>query len=316
MNALPKLKTGDLKANTSTLLKKIIRYKYFYLMLLPGLLYLFIFKYIPMYGIQLAFKKFMFNKGITGSPWVGLENFRYIFSEAEFWNAVKNTVIIAFMKIGLGFWISVVLAILISELRAPKFKKKLQVVYTFPHFLSWVIVSGIVINLLSNSGAINNLLSILGFERISPLTDKGIFRYLLIYSEVWKEAGWGTILYLAAITGIDPTLYEAATIDGANRWEKIKYITWPSIKGLVVVMLLLSIGQLMNAGFMQIFNMYNPTVYDVADIIDTYVYRITFERAPDFGVSTAVGMFKGVTNLILLLTADKVAKKMGHSGII
>ncbi|SNY15703.1 carbohydrate ABC transporter membrane protein 1, CUT1 family [Orenia metallireducens] len=316
MNALPKLKTDDLKANTSTLLKKIIKYKYFYLMLLPGLLYLFIFKYIPMYGIQLAFKKFMFNKGITGSPWVGLENFRYIFSEAEFWNAVKNTVIIAFMKIGLGFWISVVLAILISELRAPRFKKKLQVVYTFPHFLSWVIVSGIVINLLSNSGAINNLLSILGFERISPLTDKGIFRYLLVYSEVWKEAGWGTILYLAAITGIDPTLYEAATIDGASRWDKIKYITWPSIKGLVVVMLLLSIGQMMNAGFMQIFNMYNPTVYDVADIIDTYVYRITFERAPDFGVSTAVGMFKGVTNLILLLTADKVAKKMGHSGII
>lgn len=295
--------------------KKILAYKYIYFMLIPGLLFLIIFKYVPMYGIQLAFKRYMLNMGITGSPWVGLENFEYIWTEPAFWKALKNTIIIAFMKLGLGFPIGVILAILINEVRMKKYKRFLQTVYTFPHFLSWVIVSGIVFNLLANTGAFNSMLTSLGFNKINFLMNKGVFRYLLVYSEVWKEAGWSTILYLAAIAGIEPSLYEAAIVDGANRWHKMKYITWPGMQNVVIIMFIMTIGNIMVAGFDQVFNLYNEVVYDVGDIISTYVYRISFQQAPDYGVSTAVGLFNGITNLLLLIIANTIAKKYGKSGI-
>lgn len=303
---------------SSQLGKEILKYRYIYLMLLPGLLFLLIFKYIPMYGIQLSFKRFMLNKGITGSPWVGLDNFRYIWSEPAFWRAFRNTIIIALMKLGLGFPIGVILALLINELRMKKYKRFLQTIYTFPHFLSWVIVSGIMFNLLGNTGALNSLLTSIGLEKINFLMDKGIFRYLLVYSEVWKEAGWSTILYLAAIAGIDPTLYEAATMDGANRWHKIRFITWPGIQNVVIILFIMAVGNIMVAGFDQVFNLVynNEVVHEVGDIITTYVYRISFQQAPDFGVSTAVGFFNGIVNLILLMIANTVAKRFGKSSII
>ncbi|MGP3778108.1 ABC transporter permease [Halanaerobium saccharolyticum] len=305
-----------MKAKINQLLSSIFEHKYIYLMLVPGLAFLLVFKYFPMYGIQLAFKRYMLNEGITGSPWIGLENFLYIWSEPAFWRAFKNTIVISLMKLGLGFPIGIILALLINELKMKKYRRFLQTIYTFPHFLSWVIVSGIIFNFLGNTGALNSLLENLGLGQINFLMNKGIFRYLLVYSEVWKEAGWSTILYLAAIAGIDPTLYEAATVDGANRWHKIKYITWPGIQNIVVIMFIMTVGSIMVAGFNQVFNLYNEVVYDVGDIISTYVYRISFQQAPDYGVSTAVGLFNGVVNFILLIIANTVAKKFGKSGII
>lgn len=304
------------KLSRTGLIEQMLNYKYIYLMLVPGLLFLLTFKYLPMYGIQLAFKRYMLNKGITGSPWVGLENFRYIWTEPAFWRAFKNTIIISLMKLGLGFPIGIILALLINELRTKKYKRFLQTIYTFPHFLSWVIVSGIVFNFLGNTGAFNSFLQTIGLHKINFLMNKSIFRYLLVYSEVWKEAGWSTILYLAAIAGIDPTLYEAATVDGANRWYKIKYITWPGIQNIVVIMFIMTVGTIMVAGFNQVFNLYNEVVYDVGDIISTYVYRISFQQAPDYGVSTAVGLFNGLINFILLMLANAFAKRFGNSGII
>jgi putative aldouronate transport system permease protein len=285
-------------------------------MLLPGLAFFGIFKYIPIYGIQLAFKKYSVNMGITGSPWVGWANFRLLFVDADFWQAVRNTLVIAYLQMLVFFPFPIILAILLNETRRKKFKRAAQTVYTFPHFLSWVIVSGMALNMLSSGGAINNLLAVLGWERVQFLTDKGIFRYLLVIMLTWKEAGWNCILYLAAITAIDPTLYEAATIDGANRWHRIRYVTWPGISMIVMVTLILRVGSIMDAGFEQIINIYNPTVYQVADIIDTYIFRITFQRTANFGLSTAVGLFKGMTNCVLLLSANWICVRMEGTGIV
>lgn len=296
--------------------RRIWRYKYIYLLLLPGLVYFAIFKYIPIYGIQLAFKSYDFAAGISGSPWVGLENFKYLFVEPEFWNAFKNTLIISFMKLIVGFPAPIILAVLINELRLRRYKKVLQTIYTFPHFLSWVVMSGIMFTFLASSGAVNNLLAAMGLEKINFFTDKNTFRWLLVFSDIWKEAGWSTIIYIATITSIDPSLYEAAYIDGANRLGKIRYIVWPGLKSVIIVMLILKVGNIMEAGFMQTLNLYNSAVYSVADILDTYVYRLSFQTYTDFGVSTAVGLFKGVTNCILLVTANAVANRFDQQGIV
>jgi len=296
--------------------KRMYESRYFYLMLLPGIVYFIVFNYMPMYGIQLAFKDFSISRGIWGSPWIGLSKFEKLFRSPEFFSALKNTLIISFLKTFVSFPVPIMLAILLNELRYSKLKRSLQTIYTFPHFLSWVIVAGILRNLLASNGALNNLISTLGGERVSFLTTPGIFRPLLVISAIWKESGWDCIIYLTAITAIDPTLYESADIDGANRWHKMLHITWPGMKHTAVILLILAVGHAMNAGFDQIFNMYNPAVYSVADIIDTYVYRITFELQPDYGFSTAVGLFKGVTNCVLLLSANAVAKRMSDSAVI
>lgn len=304
------------KSKLKKLWSDIVYYRYIYLMLLPGIAFFVLFRYVPMYGIQLAFKNFRSSLGISKSPWIGLENFRLLLKEKDFLNAFTNTFIISFMKIGFGFPAPIILAILINELRMRKYKRALQTVLTFPHFLSWVILSGILMNLFASTGAVNNFLTVIGAEKQNFLMNKGTFRYLLVFTDMWKEAGWGTILYLAAIAGIDPTLYEAATVDGANRFHKIIYITWPGIIGMAVVLLTLNLGHIMEAGFEQVFNLYNAAVREVADIIDTYVYRISFQQRSDFGFSTAVGLFKGIVNLVLLLTANKASKFLGQDGIL
>lgn len=294
---------------------RIWKYRYIYLLLLPGLVYFIIFKYIPIYGIQLAFKDFSFAFGISGSPWVGFDNFDYLFSEAQFWNAFKNTLIISFMKLIFAFPIPVLLAIFLSEIRWKKYRRVVQTVLTFPHFLSWVVLSGIMFTFLSNTGVVNNMLEMAGLERVEFLTNAKGFRWLLVLSDIWKESGWSTIIYLAAILGVDVSLHEAANIDGATRLEKIRYIVWPEIRSVVIVMFILQVGSVMEAGFMQVLNLYNSSVYSVGDILDTYVYRITFQTGADFGISTAVSLFKGITNCILLLTANFVAKRFGEKGI-
>lgn len=306
---------GSYATKKQSLWMKIWKYRHIYLLLLPGFIYFIIFKYVPIYGIQLAFKDFNFGLGISGSLWVGFENFEYLFSEAQFWNAFKNTIIISFMKLIFAFPIPVILAIFLSEIRWKKYRQVLQTVLTFPHFLSWVVLSGIMFTFLSNTGVVNNILEIAGMERIEFLTNSGTFRWLLVFSDIWKEAGWSTIIYLAAILGVDMSLHEAASIDGATRLKKIRYIVWPEIRSVVIVMFILQVGNIMEAGFMQVLNLYNSSVYSVGDILDTYVYRITFQTGADFGISTAVSLFKGITNCILLLTANFVAKKFGQKGI-
>ena len=297
------------------LLKNIWDSRYMYLLLVPGLLFFAFFRYVPMYGIQLAWKEFAANLGVAGSPWIGWENFRFIFAEADFWNSQRNTLIIAGMQLIFVFPFPIILAILFNEVRQKKTKRVMQIILTFPHFLSWVILSSILTNLLGNSGVVNNIIVAMGGEKVNFLMNKGIFRWLLIFSLLWKESGWNAILYMATITAIDPALYEAATIDGANRWHRIRYITWPGISTIVTATFILRIGSIMDAGYMQVLNLYNPAVYEVGDILDTYIYRITFEKAPDYGVSTAVGMFKGVVNAVLMLSAEVVSRKFNGEGL-
>ena len=290
--------------------------RYMYLIILPGLLFFAVFRYVPLYGIQLAFKDFRASLGVTRSPFCGLGNFQYLFLNADFWNAVRNTLLISLYQVAFCFPFPAALALLLNELYAGRYKKFVQTVYTFPHFLSWVLISGIVMNILSSTGVVNNILVALGGEKYQFLTDKRLFRSILVFFLLWKESGWNCILYLASITAIDPSLYKAATIDGANRWHRMRYITWPGISMIVVVTLILRIGSMMDVGFDQVINLYNPSVYDVGDILDTYIYRITFQRAGNFGVSTAVGLFKGVVNCVLLLSANGVCHLLGEEGIV
>ncbi|MEG0692901.1 MAG: ABC transporter permease subunit [Oscillospiraceae bacterium] len=298
----------------SRLWKEILKNKYIYLILIPGLIYYVIFAYGPMYGLIIAFKDYQIREGILGSPWNGLDNFRRIFKDYEFYIALKNTLVISFSRIIIQFPVPIILALFLNELKEGIYKKTLQTVLTFPNFLSWVVVSSILINLLSNAGAVNSLIALFGFERQNFLADSDLFRPLLYVTEIWKSAGWGSIIYLAAISAISPELYEAATIDGANKIQKMIFITWPSILPTVVVMLILSVGGVMNAGFDQIFNMQNPAVREVSDILDTYIYRITFGTGTDFGFSTGVGLFKSVVNFILLISFDKISRIIsGHS---
>jgi putative aldouronate transport system permease protein len=297
------------------LFRAILNKKYIYLLLLPGVVFYIIFSYVPMYGVTLAFKEFMIREGILGSPWVGFRNFQYILGEPEFWGVFRNTLIISFGRIITGFPVPIVIAILFNELGKGGYKKGLQTMYTFPHFLSWVIIAGIVRNLFSNDGAINNLLFALGTQKFNFLSSNDLFRPLLYITDIWKEAGWSSIIYLATIAGINPELYEAAHIDGANRFRRILHITWPELRPTAVLLLILAVGNCMNAGFDQVYNLYNPLVYESGDIIDTYLFRITFLTSPEYGVSTAVGLFKSFINLALLISADRFLKLIGERGV-
>lgn len=298
--------------------KRILASKYFYLMFLPAFLLFLVFSYYPMYGIQLAFKDLNFSKGITASPWAamnGLEHFYDLLTDAVFKKAFINTLVISLQRLLFEFPVPIVLALLINEIRNTGARRMVQTVLTFPHFLSWVVVTGIFFNLLSDGGVLNELIVLLGGEKVHLLTEKSTFRALLYFTSNWKEAGWGTIIYLAAISGISVELYEAAIVDGAKRFQLVRYITWPAMRSVIGIMLTLSIANIMNAGFDQIFNLYNAAVYDVADIIDTFVYRRTFITGLDFASSTAIGLFKSVINFIMLFTGNLVVLKTTGKGI-
>ena len=299
----------------SPLSNRIWKARYIYLMLLPGIVYFALFKYGPMYGLVLALKKYYARMGIMGSPWIGLDNFRRLFITAAAKRAIINTLVISFERLIFQFPIPIALAILIDEMPAGKTKKIYQTVYTFPHFLSWVVVGTILTSLFSNGGAINQLIKQIGGSPIAFLGSKSLARPMLYITANWKGMGWSSIIYLAAITGIDPTMYEAAYIDGAGRWRRIWYITIPSIMNTIVIMLILDLGGLMNAGFDQIYNLSNSVIKDSIDVIDTYVHDITFSATPSYGFSTAVGLFKSVINFILLITSNYVIKKIRGSGL-
>ena len=304
--------------------KKTLRvmwdYRWIYLMLLPCMAFFIIFKYVPMYGIQLAFKDYVI-KGIAASPWNDFEHFKYMMTEPEFLPALRNTLIISFYRILFGFPFPILLAIMINEVYMPRYKRVLQTIYTFPHFLTWVVMAGIMLNLLGSTGMVRKVAEIfvpgIG-DNWNLLYNKAAFRSLLVISDIWKEAGWGTIIYLAAIAGIDQSLYEAATIDGCNRWQKIWYITLPGIVNMIAIQFVLRVGAVMEGGFDQIFNLYKPPVYETGDIIDTYIYRLSFveNTGVDMGFTTAVGLFKNVINFILLMVANFVTKALGQETVL
>lgn len=280
-----------------------------YLLLVPGLVTLFIFKYTPMYGLIIAFQDFNIFSGITGSEWVGLANFRKLFSSPEFLNVFRNTLIISVSKIIFLFPLPIILAILLNEIKNLIFKKSVQTVIYLPHFISWVIVSGLFMNLLSvNGGIVNTIISKFGGQPIAFFMEPSKFRPLLVITEGWKEVGWGTIVYLAAITGIEQEQYEAAKIDGANKLQQILSITIPGIAPTIVLMFILRLGSVLEAGTEQIMVMYNAVVYNVSDVIGTYVFRVGLGTS-DYSFSTAVGLFNSVVSFMLVVGGNYLCKK-------
>lgn len=290
--------------------------RYLYLLMLPAILYLALIEYRAMYGVLLAFKDYKAKLGIMGSPWVGFKHFESMFSDPYFRYVLINTIKISFGRIIFVFPFGVIVALAFNEIKQRHLKKTLQTVYTFPHFLSWVIVSGVIINFLSYTGPVNNFMDMLGLERHVFLGDKKMIVPILYITSIWKDSGWSSIIYLAAITGIDNGLYEAAELDGASRWGKMWHITLPCIRGTVLVMLTLNVGTILNAGFDQIFNMSNMVVLKTIDILDTYIYRITFQQTPNFAFSTAVTLFKTGVGFILVTFTNKLSKKLEGVGVL
>ena len=300
----------------SQLWKRIKNDRLLYLMLVPVLIWYIVFCYLPMGGITLAFKNYRYDAGLWNSPWVGFQHFATMFKDAEFWTAFKNTLIFSLGKLLFHFPVPIIVAILLNEIRHPRVKKLFQTVFTFPHFISWIVLAGILTNMFASNGIINQVLNLLGLEGIAPLMSQTAFRPFIWISNIWKEFGWDSIIYMAALTNIDVQLYEAANLDGANRLQKMLHITWPGIRGTVCIMLILEIGAIMGgASFDQIFNLYSAPVYPVADIIDTYVYRKSFITGTNFGYTTAVGLLKSVIGVAMITVANKVTTKMGEDGL-
>lgn len=297
------------------LLDRHARHTGLLLMLLPGLIYFFIFHYVPMYGLTIAFKDFRMAEGIIGSPWNGLESFRYLFSSEDFPIALRNTVVISLLRLTFGFMAPIVLALMLNELRIAWYKRTIQTLTYIPHFLSWVILGGIFLMMFSNRGPINQVLSLFNISPVNFLSEDGWFLFVLIVTGIWQSAGYAAVIYLAALAGIDPGLYEAATVDGAGRWRQTLHITIPSLIPTIITLFILNLGHILNAGFDQIYNMYNPMVYDVSDIIDTYVLRRL--QTMDFSLATAAGLFKSVVGLVLIVLVNAAANRLsdGEQGV-
>lgn len=295
--------------------KRIWRNKWLYVMIAPGLLYFIIFKYLPMYGLIISFQNYKPYQGIMGSEWVGLEHFKRLFTEPEFLNILMNTLILFALNIFIYFPIPIILALMLNELRINFFKRLFQTLVYLPHFMSWVIVVSISFVMVTmDGGIINDLLVYFGFEKINFLLNPDWFRPMYIIQVIWREAGWGTIIYLASIAAIDPGLYEAARMDGAGRFRQIWHITIPSIRGVVVTLFILKIGSVLDLGFEHVYLLLNSMNREVAEIIDTYVYTAGL-RQGQFSYSTAIGFFKSIVGLIMVMTVNRISKKMGEEGV-
>nr|WP_138752211.1 ABC transporter permease subunit [Paenibacillus sinopodophylli] len=294
---------------------RLWRERYLFLLLMPGLLYFIVYRYIPMLGNIIAFQDFSPFRGFLNSEWVGLQHFKTIFSDPEVVRVLWNTLWLSFLQIGFAFPVPIILAIMLNEVKNERYKRIVQSIVYLPHFLSWVVVIGIVTIFLKNEGIVNRILSpMLGIEPISFLQQPGWFMPLVILEVIWKEAGWGTIIFLAALSGINPSLYEAAVVDGANRWRQIWHITLPALRSTIVILFILRLGTVLDSGFEQIFLMINPFTMDVGNVLDTYVYFKGIQNA-DFSFGTAVGLFKSLIGLILILAANRLAKKYGEEGV-
>lgn len=296
--------------------KRILQSKEIYFLILPAVIWYIVICYRPLGGLVLAFKTYKGRLGIWGSPWCGLKNFELLFNSPEFFNSVKMTLWINVIELLVCFPAPIILALMLNELRMGKYKKCLQTIFTFPNFLSWVIVGSIIKNLLSVDGVVNGIFYQLGLSKVSFLGTPEFFRPILYISTIWKGAGWSSIMYLAAISGIDQQQYEAAEIEGANRWQRMTKITLPSIMPTVCILLVLQIGGMMGGHFDQIFNLQNDIVRPSAETLAMYIYRITFTRKPDYGFSTAVSLFSSVVNMILLVGANTITKRLGGGGLM
>ena len=308
-------KQSDIK-KLSLLLKRIKRDKWLYIFLMPILIYFIIFKYVPMFGLVMAFQDFKFSTGFFHSEWVGLEHFRRLFTGNNFFMILKNTLLLNAASVVFGFPIPIVLAVFLNEVRHKGFKKVTQSIMYLPHFMSWVVLGGILIEILSpSSGIINSILkNVFHMEAIYFMGSKFWWPIAFVISGIWQSAGWGTIIYLAAITGIDQELYEAARIDGAGKLNQIRYVTLPCISSTIAIMLILRMGSMMDVGFEQVYVMMNSAVRDVSEVISTYVYRLGIEGA-QYSYTTAIGMFQSVVSCILVLSTNKIAKKVNGTGL-
>jgi len=292
-----------------------VKNRWLYLLLLPGLLYFIVFKYLPMWGIVIAFMDYQPFLGVMGSPWVGFEHFEMLVTDPSFIMLFRNTLILAVYNILFFFPLPIVVALLLHEVRHSLYKRLVQTVIYVPHFVSWVIVIGIAyIFFTTEGGLVNELIAFLGGDKIPFLTSSGWFRTMIMSEIVWKETGWGTIIFLAAIAGVDPQLYEAARMDGAGRVRQLWHVTLPAIRSTIVILLILRLGNFLDTGFEQIFLSLNATTREVGEVFDTYVYRLGLQEGR-YSYSTAIGLFKSVIGLIMLAGANYLAKRLGEEGV-
>jgi putative aldouronate transport system permease protein len=292
---------------------QIWRHRTLMLMFLPGFAFVLLFNYGPIYGVQIAFKDYNISKGIWGSEWVGLKHFISFFTVPDNLRLLKNTIVISVLKLVFSFPMPIILAIMINEIGNRSFKRVVQTISYLPHFISWVIIAGIVTAVLSPStGLVNVIIRAFGGRPIYFMTNSTWFRPVLVISNIWKEIGWSSVIYLAALSGVDPQLYEAAMIDGSTRMQRVRHITLPSILSVVAIILILSMANILNAGFDQVFNMYNPSVYGVSDIIDTYVYRVGLGQM-QFSFTTAMGLFKSLVGLVMVVIVNAATAGLGQS---
>ncbi|MDF2923729.1 MAG: protein lplB [Paenibacillaceae bacterium] len=310
-----KIKQAPLSIGHSLLRRRMRASISLYVLLVPGLLYLFLFKYVPMYGLVISFQDYNIFKGVTGSEWVGLRHFRMLFQSAEFWQVFRNTMFISVYKLVFLFPIPVLVAVLLNEIRHLKFKKTVQTIIYLPHFLSWVIISSIFVVILSPSeGIVNQIIAALGGKPVPFMVSNEWFRSILVTTQGWKEIGWSAIIYIAAITGIDQDIYEAARIDGAGRIKQMLHITLPGIAPTIVLLLILRIGHILSAGTEQILLMYNPSVYESSDVIGTFIYRMGIGKM-DYSFSTAVGLFESVVGFLLIMLGNGLSRKLMNRSI-
>lgn len=290
------------------------KHRYVYLLFLPVLAYFIIFNYIPMYGVSIAFKQFSPRRGIIGSPWIGFDHFRAFFSSYYFGRLIRNTLVISLLDIFWGFPAPIILALLINELKNKGFKRSVQTLTYLPHFISLVVVCGMIIDFTSAQGVINDIGALFGQERTTLLSRPEMFRTVYISTNIWQQIGWGSIIYLAALSSINPSLYEAAVIDGANRWRQTLHITIPSIMPTVIILLILRLGRMMNVGFEKIILLYNPVTYETADVISTFVYRKGLLEF-DYSYAAAVGLFNAGINFILLIITNQLSRRLSETSL-
>lgn len=295
-------------------LRQLNRYKYLYLLLFLPIAQYIIFRYAPLTGLQVAFKDFNIFKGMWGSKWVGLDVFKEVFGNVKFWLALKNTLFLNFLDLLFGFPMPIILAVFLNEMRSLRFRRLAQTVLYLPHFLSWIIVGGIVNQIFASSGIINTLIHSITGENVNFLMQESNWIAVYVGVGVWQSAGWGTIVYLAAISGVNVELYEAAEVDGCGRWKRVWHVTLPCISSTIVLMLILRLGQMVSIGFERPYVMSNDMVLNVSEVISTYVYKTGIRNAR-YPYATAVGMFGSVVNMLFLITANQVAKGLGEDGI-
>ncbi|TVX97578.1 sugar ABC transporter permease [Paenibacillus cremeus] len=293
----------------------MVRYKFLYLLAVPGIAYFILFKFVPMWGLAIAFQDYNPYAGIDGSQWVGLKHFKELFADPSFYIMLRNTFAINLFGLVFMFPVPIALALMLNEVRHEVFKRFNQSIVYLPHFLSWVVVTSLTFFIFSTDvGIVNKLIMEAGHEPISFLSNPNYFWALITAQNMWKEAGWGTIIFLAAMAGVDPQRYEAAVVDGATRWKQIWHITLPAIRPTIIILLILRLGHMADVGFEQVLLMMNPLVTSVAEVFDTYAYSIGILRG-QISIGVTVGMFKGVVGLVLVLVSNYVVKKMGHEGI-